>query len=380
MRLHVIGLPMTQTTSEFSTCPYTQNLLGFTKMMTGLGHEVVVYAGDENEAACTEIVTCVSRREQEEWFGPYNPNSAITDATSTGWKAEDAEWWAEMNRRVLSALLARGLDPDEDIVCVTAGVSQQMITDTLAVVCEDVISAEWNVGYEGVVRRHHWCFPSHAWQHYVYGVQGVKDGRWYDTVIPHAVDPADFIFEPEPGTYDDEPYLLFMGRLVGRKGAQVAADISERVGMKLVVAGPGALHDAGEDIVTVDGMVRGSRVVLEGAAGKERRAELLAGASALLMPTLYPEPFGLVAVEAMMSGTPVVASPWGAFTETISEGVSGFTFHTLGEAVARVQDAMTLDRGGVRAWAERYAPGVIAPEYDRWFQRLMGLRGAGWGA
>jgi glycosyltransferase involved in cell wall biosynthesis len=105
----------------------------------------------------------------------------------------------------------------------------------------------------------------------------------------------------------------------------------------------------------------------------------MAGAVATLVPTMYVEPFGGVAVEAMMAGCPALTTDWGAFTETVEEGVSGYRFRSLREGVAAVEAAAELDRERVRARAEeRYSLEAVAPLYERWFSQLGTLRGAGW--
>jgi glycosyltransferase involved in cell wall biosynthesis len=106
---------------------------------------------------------------------------------------------------------------------------------------------------------------------------------------------------------------------------------------------------------------------------------MLAGARAVLCPSVYVEPFGGVAVEAMLSGTPVLASPFGAFSETVSHGTSGFLCHTLGDFRAAVEAVGDLDRKAVRDWAlERFTLEVCAPQYGRWIDRLSTLYGKGW--
>ena len=67
-RFHVIALPHTQTTTEYTACAYTQKVIKFCKMMKSLGHEVFLYASEENEAPCDELITIVSKKEQRKWW------------------------------------------------------------------------------------------------------------------------------------------------------------------------------------------------------------------------------------------------------------------------------------------------------------------------
>ena len=144
------------------------------------------------------------------------------------------------------------------------------------------------------------------------------------------------------------------------------------------MAGAGATQ-VSEGLVVADEVRLEGDVRYVGPVDVAARAELLAGATALLVPTLYVEPFGGVAVEAMLSGTPAVTSDWGAFVETVEEGVTGFRFGTLAEAVAGVALAAQLEPAAVRARAiERYSLEAVAPEFLAWFARLATLRAGGW--
>src|SRR5689334_24039124 len=89
MKLHLVGLPHTQTTREVSVCAFTQKIIKFCKMMRPLGYEIILYAGDENEAECDELVTLVTREEQREWYGPFDLNLIPFQAT---WGGEDSPW------------------------------------------------------------------------------------------------------------------------------------------------------------------------------------------------------------------------------------------------------------------------------------------------
>jgi glycosyltransferase involved in cell wall biosynthesis len=207
----------------------------------------------------------------------------------------------------------------------------------------------------------------------VYGKQGIEDGRWYDTVIPNYFDPDELPFSRE-----NDGDLLYVGRLIARKGVHVAAQIAEACGRKLLVAGPGCVASEDGLIVMGEGVISGP-IEYIGVLGPEERAQAMGRAAVLLAPTGYIEPFGGVAVEAMMCGTPVVATPWGAFTETVRPGVSGELFHTLQEGVDAVELSATFDRLTVRDYAEeRYSLDAVAPLYERWFSRLETLWAAGW--
>jgi glycosyltransferase involved in cell wall biosynthesis len=362
MRLHLVGLPHTQTTSEYLSCAYTQKVVKFCRMMHARGHEVVLYAGEENEAPCSEHVQLVSEAERREWFGAgFN-----TVTTPLEWD-EREPYWQAFNAAALREIPKRVGDPLE-LLLITTGWPMREVMRELP-----LEALEWAVGYEGIFAR---CcaFESHVWRHHVYGRQRWSWGRFYDDTIPNFFDPDEFYVADRKGDY-----LLFVGRLVERKGPHVAAMIAARLGMQLVVAGPGGVVRGGR--MVVDGITLEGDVEYVGEVGVEERARLMAEARAVLVPTLYLEPFGGVAVEAMFAGTPAVTTDYGAFVETVEPGVTGYRFRTLREAIVATVQAMQLEPDVIRQRAiERYSLNVVGAQFERWFEQVHGLWGVGWAA
>jgi glycosyltransferase involved in cell wall biosynthesis len=212
-------------------------------------------------------------------------------------------------------------------------------------------------------------------------LQQRRFGRAYDCVITNFFNPDDFTLGTEP-----REFLLFLGRVNAKKGVHVAWQIAQAAGLPLVIAGPGgtATRADGQITIRADGILPLSgptaQLTYIGPVLPKLRAALLSKARAVLMPTQYIEPFGGVAVEAMLSGTPVVASDYGAFVETVTPDV-GIRYRTLQEAVDAVEAVQTLDPAAIRASAiARFSLDAVAPQFDRWFTQLDGLWGEGWGA
>lgn len=365
-RLHVLGLPWTQTTKEYLTCAYTQKVVKFCGMMEDEGYEVVLYSGEENEARCTQHVPIITEAERLEWFGPNDQNDAFSKIS---WELDDP-WWVAFNERATDAIAENA--EKQDFLCLTT--SRQ---EPIALCLPDILPVEWAVGYDGILLGDQkWrIFESYAWMHYVYGKTNTPDGASFDAVIPNFFDPADF-----PVQTQKDDYLLFIGRIVSRKGPHVAAQIAQRAGRKLIVAGPGATGGKGK-VESPEISFGGEHVEYVGPVGVEDRAELMGKAAAVIAPTQYIEPFGGVAVEAMLCGTPVVASDWGAFTETVPNGIGGYRFRTLREGVEAVEAATLLDPEDVRAHALlNYSLGAVGPQFDEHFQRLETLWHDGWAA
>jgi glycosyltransferase involved in cell wall biosynthesis len=196
-------------------------------------------------------------------------------------------------------------------------------------------------------------------------------------VIPHGVDPDQFTFRPKP-----QDYVCFLGRFIPGKGPREAVAAARAVGVRLLLAGP--RNDYFRE--HVEPLVDGRSVEYIGFVNGPARDRLLGEARALLYPLQAPEPFGLVQVEAMMCGTPVVARRIGAVPEIIDEGVTGYTAESMDDFAAGMMRAFALDRRRVRDWAEaRFSARRMAQQYAEVYQHLASAwrpprerRVAGW--
>lgn len=359
MTLHVVSLPHTQATKEFCPCAYTQKVVKFCAMMKSLGHTVFLYAGEHSDAECDENIPCISDAEQRRYFGG-------TDWRKTFFPIDwdpRLPYWRDMNARAVQAIQARSGPFDK--ICLIAGDCQQAIAQALP----QLQAIEFGIGYRGVFSNYR-VFESYAWMHHVYGLRRQDDGSWYDAVIPNYFDPAQFEIRPK------KDYFLYFGRLIPRKGLQVVSDIAKHLKIKVLCVGQGKLKDEGSpDNCGIE------NPYLEhiGSAGVEERKVLMAEARACFLPTYYLEPFGGVAVEAQMSGTPVITSDWGAFPETVNHGVTGYRCRTLDHFVWATKNADKLLPEDCRAWAVgNYSTDRVKLMYQEYLGMLQDLYKTGW--
>jgi glycosyltransferase involved in cell wall biosynthesis len=192
--------------------------------------------------------------------------------------------------------------------------------------------------------------------------------------VYHGIDLDSFHLEPRRGDY-----LAFLGRVSPEKGLDTAIRIARRAGMRLKVAARMPLpfpHDANatadaaywRDVVLP---LMGDDVEMIGEIGGHEKDEFLGKAAALLFPIRWPEPFGLVMVEALACGTPVLALNQGSVPEVVSNGVTGFVVDTEDELVDCVSRLGRISRADCRQAAERrFSPSAMACAYEEVYQSV----------
>jgi glycosyltransferase involved in cell wall biosynthesis len=189
----------------------------------------------------------------------------------------------------------------------------------------------------------------------------------YAATIHHGIPLDEFTFRAGPGDY-----LLFFGRIHPDKGASEAIEVARLTGQKLILAG--IVQDAEYFRTAVEPFLDGQQVQYVGSVGPAQRDALLGGAMALLHLILFDEPFGLSVVEAMATGTPVIAFRRGSMPELIDNGVSGFLVapDNTDDAVAAVGRLGELDRKAARAHVERhFSAERMVDSYLSLYQRLV---------
>src|SRR6266550_1766723 len=186
------------------------------------------------------------------------------------------------------------------------------------------------------------------------------DANWLGTVY-HGL-PAN-LFRP---SFEGGSYLAFLGRLTAEKGPEAAIRIARAARMPLRIAAKVPRGDRIYFKEKLEPQIDGKQVQLTGEVDDETKQQFLAGAAALLFPIDWPEPFGLVMIEAMACGTPVVAFRSGSVPEVINHGVTGFIVESEDDAVGAIKRLSELDRRKVRAcFEQRFSAKRMAQDYVR---------------
>lgn len=190
--------------------------------------------------------------------------------------------------------------------------------------------------------------------------------NWQATVY-HGLPRDIYQFHPDPGSY-----LAFLGRISPEKRVDRAIEIAQQVGMPLKIAAKVDQVDKDYFESVISPLLRNSPVEFVGEIGDLEKDEFLGNAHALLFPIDWPEPFGLVMIEAMACGTPVVAYRSGAVPEVMEQGRTGFIVHGLEDAVDAVRQVAQLSRKRCReVFERRFTATRMAHDYVRQFERLI---------
>src|SRR5213080_1644057 len=189
--------------------------------------------------------------------------------------------------------------------------------------------------------------------------------NWQATVY-HGL-PADmYQFRDKTGTY-----LAFLGRVSPEKRVDRAIEIAKQVGIPLKLAAKVDRVDKDYFETVVEPLLRHPFVEFVGEIGEGEKEEFLSNAYALLFPIDWPEPFGLVIIEALACGTPVIGWNCGSVPEIVADGVTGFVVSDLDEAVNAVERVEWLDRRDCRrAFEERFDVERMAREYVEVYRRV----------
>ena len=167
-------------------------------------------------------------------------------------------------------------------------------------------------------------------------------------------------------------YLAFIGRISPEKGVEKAIKIAGRAGIPLKIAAKVDKADLDYYNDKIKRLLKGPGVEFIGEIGDRDKEEFLGLALALLFPIDWPEPFGLVMIEAMANGTPIIAFRRGSVPEIIDEGLTGFIVDSVDAAVAAIPRAAALGRSGVRGcFEERFSVERMARDYIELYDRVL---------
>lgn len=204
----------------------------------------------------------------------------------------------------------------------------------------------------------------------------LPEANWVGNVY-HGL-PLDHYRVPAEPSRESPPYLAFLGRLSRDKRPDRAIEIAKRSGMQLRIAAKIGDGDRAYFHDKIEPLIDSDKVVYLGEVGEEAKAKFLHEAAGLLFPIDWPEPFGLVVIEAMAFGTPVIAWNEGAMPEIVDEGVTGFVVDSVDKAVDRVGRLGGLNRARIRrTLEERFSVPRMVDDYEAIYASQVARSGNG---
>jgi glycosyltransferase involved in cell wall biosynthesis len=173
----------------------------------------------------------------------------------------------------------------------------------------------------------------------------------------------------------DPPYLAFLGRVSPEKGTHLAIEIAKRSGWRLKIAGKVDVVDRVYFEQEIEPYIDGEQIQFLGEANHAQKSELMGNAAVTLFPITWREPFGLVMIESMVTGTPVIAINLGSTSEIIAHGKTGFLCNTVEECVAAIEPATKLDRFTCRQHViDKFSVEKMTSGYEAVYQKILAER------
>ncbi|MFN6515764.1 MAG: glycosyltransferase family 4 protein [Nostoc sp. CreGUA01] len=195
-------------------------------------------------------------------------------------------------------------------------------------------------------------------------------GLNYVATVYNGIDINNYEFYPQA---ENPPYLAFLGRISPEKGVHLAIEIAKQAGWPLKMAGKIDVVDAEYFDKKIKPQIDGKQIQYLGEADHAQKNALMGGAVATLFPITWREPFGLVMVESMASGTPVIAMKLGSTQEVISHGKTGFLGDRIQECISAIDRITELDRYACRQHVENhFSIQNMVDGYEAVYQQIIG--------
>ncbi|MEI2582120.1 glycosyltransferase family 4 protein [Scytonema sp. PRP1] len=212
-----------------------------------------------------------------------------------------------------------------------------------------------------------------AWQPFISISEAQREPRLglnYIHTVYNGIDTTVYPFHPEP---TQPAYLAFVGRISPEKGPVEAIKIARAAGFQLKIAGKIDAVDRSYYQEQVEPLIDGEQIQYLGEVSHEEKVKLLGGATVTLFPITWREPFGLVMIESMATGTPVIGMGLGSVPEVIAHGKTGFVCHSLQKMIEVIPDAIKLDRWTCREYVvSRFSVESMTSEYERAYNMVLG--------
>ncbi len=352
-RLHILVPPYGKTRRDdgYQLCAFIQNAMDFMDMM-GEDFDVIHYG--HPDSVIPKTATHVDVLTREEWADTYEDQVDQpffkTDVNLPAHKQYHKVATEEINKRLTG----------QDFIFPMWGSGNKATAEKfLDREKEGIWVIEASVGYNKTISKHV-AFSSRALEDYCCAKANV-DPSFFSRVIPYFFNPDLFKYSEKK----DPTMFTFVGRVIRRKGIEMVRVLAEHnPEFTFNIIGPGDIRSAINNGARIP-----SNVNVYGLLSAEQRNDIVSRSAALLAPTRYTEPFGRVVVEALLLGTPVIASDHGAFPEILNDkcGATCRRFDEWNHAIHNVN----FKPADCRSRGLDYSYDAIRPEYVKWLNYLL---------
>jgi glycosyltransferase involved in cell wall biosynthesis len=376
IRLHIFGLPHTNTTNNYSHCAFTGKVLRFCEMMVNNGFEVYHYGVETSETKATKNINVLSldewnnlRKKSIKYLNPEMTKEEIKILLTDKKKFIgnlgniNTPLYKEFNKKLRPLIINNYRDISTDIICLPFGQTHDEALKDLKTIC-----IESGIGYDGSYRNYR-IFESYAILHQTMAIEK-KQAQHYWFVIPNYYNLNEWKINLNP----IPNRVGFFGRICDIKGCQIIIEIAKKMPhIEFILCGQGD---------PTNYLILPNIKYKEPIEGLER-SEYLGSLNVLLTPTYYVEPFCGVNVEAQLCGTPIISNDCGAFVETIENFKTGIIAHTLEDFCEGINMAINgyFDRKYIQKRAsELYDMKKIAYKYEYAFKNILDIHNGnnGW--
>lgn len=358
----------------FTSCAFSNKNFKLAKMLTQQGHTVIYFGarGEKHEPLIEEYInsdkfhfveTHTLDDIRKDWGDGYN----LPDGNGLGYNWRKTQFRNDFNterKPVTNKFNKACIDyikknkKSDDFLLITQGYYHKPIADAVNL----FLSCEPGIGYRGAYAKFR-AFESRYIQYFTYGSEHPRqdiNGNYYDRVIPNYFDLNEFEVAKKKGDY-----YLYLGRMIQRKGVWTAIKATQEIGAKLILAGQ---PDPEIDIKSFP-----PNCEFIGQVNSDQRKKIMSEAIATFTPTIYLEPFGGVAVESILSGTPIITTNFGAFTDYNIDGVTGYKCDTLQDFVDATKKVKDLDPKVIRKHGEQFSMENVSLQFEKWWRDLYQL-------
>jgi len=346
--VHIVGCPGNPS-REFPTIdPFSRSSFFLTTKLTEEGWGVNYYGYEESTVKCTKKFGVVNLNWKENYI-PHTEN----DAPSLDGKLDE-----DFSFKVYEELI-KNVKGGDIVICMWSTMVDYL--QRLGISRSGVFVIDGHVGhYNPSLATSYHVYAGHALKSWHYGKHTEKfNSRYHDTVIsPISHTLHDYTYSPVK-----EDYFLFMSRLVEVKGLQIVLDIAKNLpDHKFKIAGSG---DWSRWSATAP-----PNVEYIGYLDGEKRKKMLSEAKAVITPSIYFEPYGLTSIEAAISGTPIITTDWGGYSDNVVHGVTGFRCVVLNDFIEAIENIDTILSEDCMTWGRLHSAEELIKQWKKYLVRV----------